>query len=410
MMRSRYWMRMSMSIVILLTANVSLGDDWPTYNHDNARSGITSEQLPQALSECWRFQCNHAPEPAWPPPAAQDFWHNHNQLRATVIYDRAFHTVAVRDAVYFASSADFSVYALEAKTGKVRWVFFTGGPVRLAPVVAGSKLYVGSDDGCVYCLDTDNGSLIWKYEDAAENSMVPGNGRMISFLSVRTGLVVDAGKVFFAAGLFPIEGTFLFALNAESGSVLWREKLNVSPQGYLLASTQNLYIPTGRTGPVSFARENGKFRGEFDSAGGAYTLLVENTLVTGPGRGAKQLNAADVTTNETIATFGGMRMVVNGHIAYMQSEKGLTAIDRRKYLALSKQRIALYSRQKQISDQLKKLARNSAPANELKDDLRNIQISLRQNKESLEQCFIWKHACDDTYSLIMAGSTLFVGG
>jgi outer membrane protein assembly factor BamB len=400
----------SMSIMTFLTANVSRGDDWPTYNHDKSRSGITSEQLPLTLWECWQFQASGAPEPAWPPPAAQDFWHNHNQLRPTVIYDRAFHAVAVRDAVYFASSADFSVYALDAKTGKVRWVFFTGGPVRLAPVVVGNRLYVGSDDGCVYCLSTKNGLLIWKFNVAAENSMVPGNGRMISLLPVRTGLVVDEGKVFFAAGLFPIQGASLFALNAESGAVLWREKLNVSPQGYLLASTQNLYVPTGRTGPVSFLRENGKFRGEFGSAGGAYTLLAENTLVTGPGRGPKQLNATDVTTKETIATFGGMRMVVKGHMAYMQSEKELRALDRRKYLALSKQRIILYRRQKQISDQLKKLAKNSAPSNKLKGDLRNIQISLGQNKESLEQCFIWKHACDDTYSLIMAGSTLFVGG
>ncbi|MBC8470113.1 MAG: PQQ-binding-like beta-propeller repeat protein [Planctomycetes bacterium] len=410
MMRSTYRLLTLMSFMTLLIANVSRGDDWPTYNHDKSRSGITSEQLPLELSECWRFQSNNPPEPAWPPPAAQDFWHNHNQLRPTVIYDRAFHAVVVRDAVYFASSADFSVYALDAKTGKVRWVFFAAGPVRLAPVVAENKLYVGSDDGCVYCLSTDNGSLIWKFDVAAKNSMVPGNGRMISLFPVRTGLVVDAGKVFFAAGLFPIQGAFLFALDAENGEVLWQQKLDVSPQGYVLASTQNLYVPTGRTGPVSFSRENGTFQGEFGSAGGAYTLLAENTLVTGPGRGPKQLNASDVTTKETIATFGGLRMVVKDDMAYMQSEKELRALDRKKYLALSKQRITLERRQKQISDQLKKLAKNSPPANKLKDDLRNIQLSLGQNKESLEQCFIWKHACDNPYSLIMAGNTLFIGG
>ncbi|TKJ37537.1 MAG: hypothetical protein CEE38_08565 [Planctomycetes bacterium B3_Pla] len=410
MIRSTHWLLTSISIMTLLTANASWGDDWPTYNHDKARSGITSEQLPLTLSECWRFRANHPPQPAWPPPAAQDFWHNHDKLRPTVIYDRAFHCVTVGDTVYFASSADFSVYALDAKTGKVRWVFFTAGPVRLAPTVVEDRLYVGSDDGCVYCLSTDNGSLIWKFDVATENSMVPGNGRMISLLPVRTGLVVDADKVFFAAGLFPIQGTFLFALNAENGAVLWRQKLDVSPQGYLLASTQNLYVPTGRTGPVSFSRKSGTLQGEFGSAGGAYALLTEDTLVTGPGRGPKQLNAANVTTKETIATFGGLRMVVKGHMVYMQSEKKLTALDRRKYLALSKQRITLNRRQKQISEQLKKLAKNSPPANKFEDDLRNIQLSLEQNKESLEQCFIWKHACDHTYSLIMAGNTLFVGG
>ncbi|MCP4261965.1 MAG: PQQ-binding-like beta-propeller repeat protein [Planctomycetes bacterium] len=410
MIRNIFWLLTSMSIMIFLTNNVSLGDDWPTYNHDKARSGVTSEQLPLPLSECWQFQANHPPQPAWPPPAAQDFWHNLNQLRPTVIYDRAFHCVAVRDTVYFASSADFSVYALDAKTGKVRWIFYTAGPVRLAPAVVENKLYVGSDDGCVYCLSTDDGSLIWKFDVAAKNRMVLGNGQMISLLPVRTGLVVDEGKVFLAAGMFPIQGTCLFALNAESGAVLWKQKLNVSPQGYLLASTKNLYVPTGRTGPVSFSLESGKFRGEFGSAGGAYTLLTGDTLVTGPGRGPKQLNAADVTTNETIATFGGMRMVVKDHMAYMQSEKELTALDRRRYLILSKERTTLSRRQKQISDQLKKLGKNSTLANKLKDDLRNIHLSLTQNRKALEKCFIWKYTCDNTYSLIMAGSTLFVGG
>ncbi|MHC4245145.1 MAG: class I SAM-dependent methyltransferase, partial [Planctomycetota bacterium] len=103
-------------------------------------------------------------------------------------------------------------------------------------------------------------------------------------------------------------------------------------------------------------------------------------------------------------------MVIKGHMAYMQSENELRALDRRKYLELSKQRITLNRRQKQISEQLKKLAKNNPLVNKLKDDLRKIQLSLGQNRESLEQCFIWKHACNHTYSLIMAGNTLFVGG
>lgn len=398
------------SIMALLIANVSCGGDWPTYNHDKARSGVTSEQLTMPLSECWRFQTNHHPQPAWSPPAAQDFWHNYDQLRPTVIYDRTFHSVAVRDTVYFASSADFSIYALDTRTGKVRWVFCTAGPVRFAPTVIENRLYVGSDDGCIYCLSTDKGLLIWKFEVAIENSMVPGNERMISLLPVRTGLVVDEDKVFFAAGLFPIQGTFLFTLDAKDGAVLWKKKLNISPQGYLLASTENLYVPTGRTGPVSFSRENGTFLGEFESAGGAYTLLTEDTVVTGPGRGPKQLNAADVTTKETIAVFSGLRMVIKNHMAYMQSEKELAVLDRRRYLILSKQRKALNFRYEQIREQLKKITKKSPLTNKLEDDLRDIKLSLVKNKGLLDKCFVWKHSCDHPYSLIMAGSTLFVGG
>ena len=84
-----------------------------------------------------------------------------------------------------------------------------------------------------------------------------------------------------------------------------------------------------------------------------------------------------------MATFGGLRMVVKGHMVYMQSEKDLTALDRRKYLELSKHRINLTRRQKQIREQLKELPKNSPQVGKLVGDLQNIQRSLEQNKESL---------------------------
>ena len=87
-------------------------------------------------------------------------------------------------------------------------------------------------------------------------------------------------------------------------------------------------------------------------------------------------------------------MVVKGHIAYMQSEKELTALDRSRYITLSKQRTTLSRRQEQIRQQLKKLANDNSLTNKLEDDLHNIQLSIEQNKESLRQCFIWKHTCD----------------
>jgi outer membrane protein assembly factor BamB len=33
-----------------------------------------------------------------------------------------------------------------------------------SPAVVGGKVYVGSEDNSVYCLDVDTGSKIWKYK------------------------------------------------------------------------------------------------------------------------------------------------------------------------------------------------------------------------------------------------------
>jgi len=165
-------------------------EDWPTFGADNRRSSVTGEVLELPLKESWVFKATHPPQPAWPAPAKQDFFHHHYNLRPTVTYDRAFHIVGADDLVIFGSSANDKIYALDAKTGQVRWTFFTEGPVRLAPVIADNKVYAGCDDGYVYCLSENDGSLVWKYRVAEQNRMVPGNGRMTSLWPVRAGLVV----------------------------------------------------------------------------------------------------------------------------------------------------------------------------------------------------------------------------
>ncbi len=396
-------------VVFIVCGPVS-AEDWPTFGADIHRSCVTSERLELPLKESWVFKTTLPPEPAWPAPAKQDFFHHHYNLRSTVTYDNTFGVVGANDFVIFGSSADDKVYALDARTGQVRWTFFTEGPVRLAPVVDEDRVYVGSDDGCVYCLSSDDGSLVWKYRVVEQNRMVPGNGRMISMWPVRTGLVLDEGKVYFAAGLFPTQGTYLIALSADNGAELWKQKINISPQGYMLASDERLFVPTGRTEPAMFARSDGKFQGQFPSAGGAYALLTEDVVVTGPGRGPKELNVDDAKTKDRIATFGGLRILVNGPIAYMQSEKKLSAFNRKRYLELSRQLNNLKQLHEQVKKQLGKLNKDTLGAQQIREKLSKIEAELGELHKKLSDCYLWTVDCEYPYSLIMAGNVLFAGG
>jgi len=396
--------------VILVVSESAQAEDWPTFMHDNHRSGVTGERLELPLKESWVFKAIHRPQPAWPPPARQDFWHRHYNLRATVTYDRAFHVVGAGEILYVGSSADDKVYALDALTGQERWTFFTEGPIRLAPTIRDNKVYVGSDDGCVYCLSADDGSLVWRYKATELDRKVPGNERIISMWPVRAGLLVDEGNLYFAAGLFPNQGAFLFALSAEDGSVQWKQRVEISPQGYMLASDEQLYVPTGRTNPAIFARADGSLLGQLPSAGGTFALLAENVLVTGPGRGSKELNASDVDTEYKIATFGGLRMLVNGSTAYMLAEKKLSAFNRGRYLELSRERNKLSERSKKLKEQLKKVEKNTVEADQLRKELHNITIQLSELSKRLKDCYLWTVECEYPYSMIMAGNVLFVGG
>ncbi len=235
--------------------------DWPTYRCNMARSGATSEGLHRALSLQWTYKPLHAPKPAWPSPS-EELPRMHS--------DNAYHVASSQGIVYFGSSVANSVLAVDAASGAVRWTFYAEGPVRFAPTICAGRVYFGSDDGHVYCLDAAAGTLVWKRRAGPSDEKVLGNGRMISLWPVRTSVLVDDGMVHFAAGVFPYEGLYVYALNADDGSVVWvndtigdraheLEYGGMSPHGYLVASSRILYVPSGRAMPAAFDRANGKF-------------------------------------------------------------------------------------------------------------------------------------------------------
>ena len=237
---------------------------WPTYLHDNERSGISPEVLELPLAESWSYKARRMPRPAWPPPAKQDFWNNKAQLKARVTYDRAFHLVAGEGNIYFASSSDDKVYCLDAKSGRERWSFFTEGPVRLAPSYAEGKLYFGSDDGRVYCLDAGSGKLRWSTRLAPRQRRVPGNGRVVSVWPVRSSVLVEGRLLYCCAGLFPRQGVYYCALDARSGKVVTRKQVSISPQGYLCRQGEKIFISQGRSPDafVSSLKRKGKGKKE----------------------------------------------------------------------------------------------------------------------------------------------------
>ena len=236
--------------------------DWPMYRADSARSGYTPEQLPKGLVLQWTYQSPHPPTSAWPTRNRQQF-------------DRAYQPVIAGGALYYGSSTDCKVYALDAVTGKTRWTFFTDGPVRFAPVVWQDRLFVASDDGRLYCLNATDGQLLWKLRGGPKDDMLLGNDRMISRWPVRGGPVVVDDVLYFGAGIWPTEEIFIYAIDPASGTVRWcndssggiemdqphptaRAKSGIAAQGYFAAFDNSLFIPTGRAVPAVFDRADGK--------------------------------------------------------------------------------------------------------------------------------------------------------
>ena len=270
--------------VWLILASTPLRADWPTYQHDFARSGATDEELALPLSEIWRYTAPRPPAPAWPPPAAQDFWHHKTDLPARVVFDRAFHLVSDGKSVYFGSSSDDQIRSLDLQEGALRWTYFCEGPIRLAPTLAHGDLFVGSDDGCVYCLRAESGELVWKRPARQIERRIPGNGRMISVWPVRSGVIVQEGQVRFASGLFPLQGTFQHVLRESDGAAIAEGPLNFSPQGYLELRGKRLVVPQGRSKPTLVAALNGLAAADESKAAEAVTSNPLATIRAGATR------------------------------------------------------------------------------------------------------------------------------
>ena len=94
--------------------------------------------------------------PAWPSP--QVGWGELPKLD----FDDATHAAIAGDVVYFGSAVDHGVHALDAQTGRQALDVLHRGPGAAGPTVADGRVYAGSDDGLVYCLQAADGRPVWR--------------------------------------------------------------------------------------------------------------------------------------------------------------------------------------------------------------------------------------------------------
>lgn len=311
--------------------------DWPTYQHDYQRSGLTQEELELPLTLTWSHQFK-APAPAWADPPKADYYTPVPQqpLKPRLAFDRAHHVAVVGTRLYFGSSVEHTINCLDADTGVTNWTFFTDGPVRMTPTVQDGKVYAGSDDGSVYCLNVTNAALIWKHTPlGSSNYLVANDGDFISPYAIRSSVVVDQGVAYFTSGFFPHEGVYLCAVDAATGTKTsanhWQRAVTgtAALQGYMLLSATKIFMPGSRSTPYYFDRTTGSLLGSYSGAMGTYALLAGNSFFFGPtARGGGQITEGG-QAGDTIASYNnGNAIVVTATRTYLLGDTTLSALDR----------------------------------------------------------------------------------
>ncbi|TWT46338.1 outer membrane biogenesis protein BamB [Thalassoglobus neptunius] len=267
-----------MVFLFLLLTNLpcAVGSDWPMWRGDAQRSASTSDGLPEQLTLLWKRVYSQR-EQAWDDPLNLDM----------MTYDRVFEPVILDGRLFMGFNDRDKFVAFDADSGDELWTFFTDAPVRVPPAASNGKVYFTSDDGNLYCVSADKGELIWKFGGAPSNQKAIGNQRFVSVWPARGGPVIRDNTVYFAASIWPMMGTFIYSLDAESGAVQWLNDstgaqyikqphsapsfAGVAPQGALVATENHLIVPGGRSVPAVFDRDSGTLKHFEINSGGKGT-------------------------------------------------------------------------------------------------------------------------------------------
>ena len=259
-------------VIFLFLSAFANAADWPMWRHDAGRTAATTQKIPSESHLLWSREL---------PPLRPAFKEQRLQ------FDRGYEPVVAGKHLLVGSSREDCVIAFDTDTGAELWRSLANGPVRFAPVIVGETALFGSDDGCVRCVKLTDGTEVWKKRAVPSNRLLLGNQRLISVWPVRGGPVAKDGRVYFAAGVWPLEGTFVFCCDAATGSEIWRNDRcsylygthphateamgGLAPQGYLLIDGDDLIVPCSTAYPARLDLKTGAIK-EFElPSAGRYT-------------------------------------------------------------------------------------------------------------------------------------------
>jgi len=109
-------------------------------------------------------------------------------------------------------STKSGVYAIDVYRGNVRWVFETEAEIWSSPSYNGKEIFIGCDDGFIYCLDTD-GKLLWKTN---LNGKVRSSSPCLSSNDENQNSSIFIGT--YSGGMF--------CLNQSTGMIKWRKSIS----------------------------------------------------------------------------------------------------------------------------------------------------------------------------------------
>ncbi len=242
-----------------------LNTDWYTYMQNDLHNGYSESPAPLDNTIFWTAPVTGT-EHEFPTP------------------------VVVDGLVYYPQNVGGdTLFALDAATGEVEWIFTGIGSTDDAVTVKDGRLYVASDS--IYCLNALTGMKVWSFGKADQDGGTP---------------VVSDGKVYCARYPINTNTSWVYCLEADTGSEIWEQNLYGQTgscmtywNGVVLVPTHravgpedgSLYALSGETGDIIWQNED-EAVGYWDSS----PNIVDGIIYIG----GEYLRAIDANSGETI--------------------------------------------------------------------------------------------------------------
>jgi outer membrane protein assembly factor BamB len=305
--------------------------DWPMFRADATGRVTTTVTVPASVQQRWQQSLSPGVTPTAP--------------------------TCVGDLVFIAGS-DGIVHALERASGSLRWRTITGGAVRLPPSIDEGRVFAGSGDGWVYAWEAASGRALWRFRAAPVERRIPVYGQLLSTWPAASGVLIDDGTAYVAAGIVNYDGTHVYALAAETGRLRWQNsttghldpeaRTGVSVQGHLLVHDGRLHLAGGNViSPAIFDIRDGSLLNQPDahvrltqqnnvpssqSARGSDLYLIDGQVRAAgrPFYAHPEYNVYDATVERKtlVTTVGDREIVWLNHAKLMCFERGESGHDR----------------------------------------------------------------------------------
>ena len=169
-------------------------NDWPTYRHDPARSGMASTLVPADLTPAWRAN----------------------------IAGKLTSPVIAGGKIFVASVDAHTIHALDANSGEKLWHYTAGGRIDSPPTIYQGRVLFGAADGWVYCLEASQGALAWRFRAAPMDQRLMSFEQLESVWPVPGNVLIQDDILYCVAGrsMFLDGGLHFWRLDPKTGHVL----------------------------------------------------------------------------------------------------------------------------------------------------------------------------------------------